>query len=316
MAALSASDRRPACSTRYPRARFGGDVGVVEPAEVVLEGDDLLDHRPGVAAERLAHELQRVAEPLGGDPQVVERRDVGPAHHRLVGADDLVGGPDPRGHRVPDAVRLRGSDRRRADALRLDELDVGVDPLAVPVAVELLDQHHAGGVALDAPGLQERLEGPGLGSGLPALVGLAGLDQDVEVAHGAEVAGHQLEASPVALGPLEVEGVAEDPPRRPLAARRDAHPVQLLGVLADAGAGLARDHPGEVEAEDLAAGLGQVVVGEDAGRLGDDEPRRLGDGSGDAARRTGLGGRGLGLGGLGGLAVRGSPVGGRRWPGP
>ena len=34
--------------------------------------------------ERLAHELERVAQPLAGDPQVVERLDVGPAQDRLV----------------------------------------------------------------------------------------------------------------------------------------------------------------------------------------------------------------------------------------
>ena len=131
---------------------------------------------------------------------------------------------------------------------------------------------------------EERLEGPGLGGGLPALVGLAGLDQDVEIPHAAQVGRHELEAAPVAVGAIEVEGVTEDPPRRPLAAGGDAHPVQLLRVLADAGAGLAGDHPGQVEAEDLAAGLGQVVVREDAGRLGDDDPRRLRDGLGAPPR--------------------------------
>ena len=36
---------------------------------------------------------------------------------------------------------------------------------------------------------------------------------------------------------------------------------------------LALQHPGEVEAHDLAAGLGDVVFGDDAGCLADDQPR-------------------------------------------
>ena len=136
----------------------GGDVGVVEPAQVVLERDDALDDRRGLGAERLAHELERVAQPLGGDPQVVERRDVGPAHHGLVRPDALVCGPDPRRHRVPHAVGLDRPDRAHPDALRLDERDVLVDPALVPLRVELLDQHHPRGVTLRTPLGKQRLE--------------------------------------------------------------------------------------------------------------------------------------------------------------
>ena len=96
---------------------------------------------------------------------------------------------------------------------------------------------------------------------------------------------------------LRLERIAEHPPGRPLPPGRDAHGVQLLGVVAVAGPGLARDHAGEVEAKHLAAGLGDVVVGEHAGRLRDEDPRRL---------RNGLGGD---AGSVGGLRL------GRRGPG-
>ena len=86
----------------------------------------------------------------------------------------------------------------------------------------------------------------------------------------------------IALRPAGPERRAEDAPRGALPARRDAHRVELLGVLAGARAGLAGEHPGEVEAHDLAAGLGDVVVGGDARRscrrrggvVGDGAPRR------------------------------------------
>ena len=54
------------------------------------------------------------------------------------------------------------------------------------------------------------------------------------------------------LGPRRVERITEHAPGGPLAARRDAHRVQLLGVLAGPRPRLARDHAGEVEAQDLA----------------------------------------------------------------
>ena len=89
----------------------GGHVGVVEQAEVVLEGRDPGDEHRRLGAERLAHELERVAQPLAGDPQLVERLDVGPAQDRLVGAHPLVRGQDPRRGGVADAVRLGRRDR-------------------------------------------------------------------------------------------------------------------------------------------------------------------------------------------------------------
>ncbi len=63
-----------------------------------------------------------------------------------------------------------------------------------------------------------------------------------------------------------------------------------------AGAGLAGDHAREVEPQDLAPGLGDVVVGEDPGRLGHQDPWRLGNLGGNRHRRGPRHGRGLGHG--------------------
>jgi hypothetical protein len=52
--------------------------------------------------------------------------------------------------------------------------------------------------------------------------------------------------------------------------------MKLLEVGALTGPGLAGDHPGEVEAEDLPTRLRERIVGQDAGRLPDDEARPLG----------------------------------------
>ena len=49
--------------------------------------------------------------------------------------------------------------------------------------------------------------------------------------------------------------------------------MQLLIVGAFASACLAGEHPGEVEAQDLAGGFGDVVVGGDARGLAHDEAR-------------------------------------------
>ena len=82
--------------------------------------------------------------------------------------------------------------------------------------------------------------------------------------------------------------VPEDAPRRPHPPRRDPHPVEFLGIRTLASARFAGDHPGEVEAEHLAAGLGDVVAGQDARRLPDDETLAMARG---LRGRAGSGGR-------------------------
>ena len=243
---------------------------------MVLERDDLLDDGPGVATQRLADELQRVAQPLRRDPQVVERGHVGPAQDGLVRADALVGRPDPRGHRVPDPVRLGRAYRQDALTLGLDEQEIALHPAPVAVGVELAEEDRPRRLAPGAPALDQAVEGRALRGGLRVAVGLAGLDQHVEVPHRAEVGCDLAQAAAVLGGPLGVERLAEHAPRGPLAAGGHPHRVQLLAVPARPGAGLAGDHAGEVEAQDLAPRLGEVIVGQDARRLGDDDPGRLG----------------------------------------
>ena len=107
----------------------------------------------------------------------------------------------------------------------------------------------------------------------PVLVGL--LEQDVEIAHRPQTARRLAEARAELLRPCRPERATEHPPGGALAAGRDAHPVEVLGVLAVSRAGLLREHPGQVEPHDLATRLGDVVVGGDAGGLADRELRGL-----------------------------------------
>ena len=97
------------------------------------------------------------------------------------------------------------------------------------------------------------------------------LEQDVEVADRTEPRGDLAQAVPVALGPTRPERRAEDAPGRALPTGRDAHRVELLRVDAGARAGLAREHPREVEAHDLAPRLGDVILGVHSRRPADDE---------------------------------------------
>ena len=66
--------------------------------------------------ERFADELQGVAQPLGGDPQLVQSRDVSPSDRTVERPDRLVGGPRDRGRARPDGGRSMREDRlgRRA----------------------------------------------------------------------------------------------------------------------------------------------------------------------------------------------------------
>ena len=63
-------------------------------------------------------------------------------------------------------------------------------------------------------------------------VGVESLEQDVEVAHGAEPGGDVAQAVAQAFRPARPERVAEDPPPGAHPARRDAHLVEVLRVCA------------------------------------------------------------------------------------
>src|SRR5205814_3952246 len=98
-----------------------------------------------------------VPQPLAGDPELVERFDIGPAEDRLVAPHMLVGTPDPRRTGVADAVRLHRADRRDAGAVGSDEVVVVVYPLAVPVRIELTDKQDPCVVAMRPPVGKQRL---------------------------------------------------------------------------------------------------------------------------------------------------------------
>ena len=123
---------------------------------MVLERGHPGDERRRIVAERLADELERVAQPLSGDAKLVERLDIGPAQDRLVAAHLLVGRPDARGGRVADPVRLGREDRHDRRTLGPDEVAVVVDPAPVAVGIELPDQQDPGVVAVLVPIAQER----------------------------------------------------------------------------------------------------------------------------------------------------------------
>ena len=156
---------------------------------------------------------------------------------------------------------------------------------------------------MGAPVGQQGLERPLLGDRQVLAVVVGRLEQHVQVANGTEPRGDLAEPVAVSAGPLAPERVAEHPPRRPLPAGRDAHPVELLEVDAHPGPRLAGQHPGEMEAQDLPPGFGDVVLGGDAGGLADDQlgvgrRRDLRLGLGVVRHRRGLGDH-LGLGGVG-----------------
>ena len=123
--------------------------------------------------------------------------------------------------------------------------------------------------------------------------------QDVEVADRPESRRDLAQALAVALRP--VGRYASPKTRHAARIRRVATriPWSSSGSAPSRVPGFAGDHPGEVEAEHLPAGLGDVVVGQDAGRLADDEALAV------------AGGLGLGRGG-GCRLRRGLPAGASR----
>ena len=98
---IAFSSGRAARGGRDELARqLRGHVLVVLVAQVILEGDDRTDEARGLGLEGLAHELQGVAEPLRGDPQLVEGGQVRRLEVSVERPDVLVGAPDRGGHAV------------------------------------------------------------------------------------------------------------------------------------------------------------------------------------------------------------------------
>ncbi len=130
---------------------------------------------------------------------------------------------------------------------------------AVALAVQVGDEALALLVALGLPRVEQAVEVTGALVGQAVEVDLRLLVEHVEVADGAERAAGA--AKPLEHRPqhLRVQVVGEHAQRHAHAARGDAHVVQLLRVLAQPGALLVLEHPGEVEAERLDGRLGHGV---------------------------------------------------------
>src|SRR6185503_14993481 len=199
---------------------------------------------------------------------------VGPAQDGLVAPDLLIRRPDPGWCGLTDPVRSRRArDRLGCRAFGPDEVDVVVDEPCVAGRIELADQQRSRIIAVLAERRDERLDRALLVDGLVRAIGVDAVELDVEVADGPESSGGIAKAVAVGLGPPLPERLTEYAPGGALAASRDPHLVDVLDVIAVPDARLALEHPGEVEAHHLAAGLGDRVLGKDTRGLADDEAR-------------------------------------------
>ena len=71
----------------------GGRVQVVDVAEVILQNHDAADQLGRSGLHRLTNELERIAQPLGRDPELVQGRHIGITDDRIEGPDRAVGFP-------------------------------------------------------------------------------------------------------------------------------------------------------------------------------------------------------------------------------
>jgi hypothetical protein len=95
------------------------------------------------------------------------------------------------------------------------------------------------------------------------------LKQDVEVPDRPEPGPDLAKISATTACRVAFEPIAEHPPGGTHPTSGNAHRVNLLWVLAREDARHTREHPREVEAEDLTTGLGPRVVAADAWRSSD-----------------------------------------------
>ena len=136
---------------------------------------------------------------------------------------------------VLDTNRLV-DDRRR--------LNTGLDPVEqceIALALEGLDEQLAVAFAFGFEEREQAPERPLLASLEPRGVVTEVLDEDVEVADRAEGAAEPGELRAERLCPLGVEHGPGRAQKRPEAARRDTHLVELLGIGAEAGAWVVRE---------------------------------------------------------------------------
>ena len=182
------------------------------------------------------------------------------------------------GIRVRTSAGAFGATGTAARPLRFGERLVLGDEAGERLGLEDREELDATCLAPSVPGPKERHQaGPAPLAPVNAVV-RQDLEQDVEVADRAEPCPDHAEVAHVAATRLALEPVTKHAPGGTHPARRDAHRVDFLGVLARDHARHAGEHPREVEAQDLASGLGPRVVAKDAGRPADsqasDDPER------------------------------------------
>ena len=145
--------------------------------------------------------------------------------------------------------------RRRPDVRRAERMGI-VDRKTPPEYLHKI----ARDLALAAPAGAQRLDRLSPGSGQFGDVAVEVLEQHVDVAHLAQGTGDAaelLDVAPLHLGSI---GAVEDAPGRTHPPRGDAHPVEVLDVLAATRAGLEVQHPRQMHAQDLAPGFTKRVV--------------------------------------------------------
>ena len=160
--------------------------------------------------------------------------------------------------------RVGDGDVRGLVGAGLEELLHLLDECGVAAGVQLVDEQILVRVALAAPQGQQRLQARLLVRIQAQPVRLQAVDQHVQVADRAQPVGENSQPAAQLPGLCRLEGVVEDSPGGSHPPGGHAHVVQILQVGAIARAALLGLHPGEVELEDLAGGLGQAVVGKDA----------------------------------------------------
>src|SRR4051812_46480200 len=114
-----------------------------------------------------------------------------------------------------------------------------------------------------APRGDERLDGTLLRQRQVGPIAVGALELDIEVAHRPEAVGDVAQARSIRFRAVLPVRPAEAPPRGALPASGDAHLVDVPRIDAAAHAGLAIEHPSEMEAHDLAPRLGHAVLGQD-----------------------------------------------------
>ena len=120
---------------------------IVLDAELVLQRDDRADQWRRFGLDRLADELERVAQPLAGDPELMESRKVGTREAVVKGPHVSIGGPGRRRHPVADEAGGVRSHGDGGQALRLGECPVLAEEAGEGLGLEDLDELDPAGFA-------------------------------------------------------------------------------------------------------------------------------------------------------------------------